>query len=71
MEFKIGLEMLFCTLFKEIQESSLYIYAFDKCNNFVCVNIYYVMHMTGGSQQLKFRETYAKSDKIGQSGLEN
>jgi hypothetical protein len=27
--------------------------------------------MTGGSQQLKFRETYAKSVKTGQSGLEN
>jgi hypothetical protein len=27
--------------------------------------------MTGGSQQLKFRETYAKSVKIGQSDLGN
>jgi hypothetical protein len=63
--------MLFCTPFKEIQESSPYIYASNKCNNFVCVNMYYVMHMTGGSQQLKFRETYAKSTKIRQSGLEN
>jgi hypothetical protein len=27
--------------------------------------------MIGGSQQLKFRETYAKSVKTGQSGLEN
>jgi hypothetical protein len=62
--------MPFCTHFKEIQESSPYIYASDKCNNFVCVNIYYVMHMTGGSQRLKFRETYAKSAKTGQSNLE-
>jgi hypothetical protein len=30
-----------------------------------------VMHMTGGSQQLKFGKTYAKSAKIRQSGLEN
>jgi hypothetical protein len=27
--------------------------------------------MTGGSQQLKFEETYAKSAKTGQSGLGN
>ncbi len=27
--------------------------------------------MTGGSQQLKFEETYAKSTKTRQSGLEN
>jgi hypothetical protein len=27
--------------------------------------------MTGGSQQLKFEETYAESAKIGQSSLEN
>jgi hypothetical protein len=27
--------------------------------------------MTGGSQQLKFGETYAKSAKTGQSGLGN
>jgi hypothetical protein len=39
MEFKFGLEISFCTLFKEIQESSAYIYASDKCNNFVCVNM--------------------------------
>jgi hypothetical protein len=32
-------EMSFCTLFKEIQESSTYIYASDKCNNFMCVNM--------------------------------
>jgi hypothetical protein len=55
----------------EIQESSPYIYASDKCNNFVCVNMYYVMHMTGGSQQIKFGETYAKCVKIGQPGLAN
>jgi hypothetical protein len=29
------------------------------------------MHMTKGSQQLKFGETYAKSAKTGQSSLEN
>jgi hypothetical protein len=63
--------MLFCTFFKEIQESSPYIYTSDKCNNFVCVNIYYVMHITGGSQQIKFRETYAKSTKTRQSSLAN
>jgi hypothetical protein len=28
------------------------------------VNMYYVMHMTEGSQQLKFGETYAKFVKI-------
>jgi hypothetical protein len=71
MEFKFGLEMPFCTPFKEIEESSPYIYTSDNCNNFVCVNRYYVMHMTGRSQQLKFGETYAKSGKTGQSGLEN
>jgi hypothetical protein len=49
----------------ETQESSPYIYVYDKCNNFVCVNMYYVMHMTGESQQLKFGKTYVKSDKIG------
>jgi hypothetical protein len=50
-----------------------YIYASDKCNNFVCVcvNMYYVIHMTGGSQQIKFGETYAKSVKTEQSGLGN
>jgi hypothetical protein len=63
--------MPFNTLFKEIQESSPYIYASDKCNNFVCVNKYYVMHMIGGSEQLKFGETYAKSTKTGQSSLRN
>jgi hypothetical protein len=46
-------------------------YAFDMCNNFLCVNMYYVMHKTGGSQQIKFGETHAKSDKIGQFGLAN
>jgi hypothetical protein len=71
MEFKFGLEIPFCTLFKKIQESSTYIYASDKCNNFMCLNMQYVMHMIGGSQQLKFKETYAKSVKIGQSSLEN
>jgi hypothetical protein len=30
-----------------------------------------MMHMTGGSQQLKFEETYAKSVKTEQSGLGN
>jgi hypothetical protein len=35
------------------------------------VNMYYVMHMIGGSQKLKFEETYAKSAKIGQSNLGN
>jgi hypothetical protein len=64
MEFKFGLEMPFYTLFKEIQESSPSIYASDKCNNFVCVNMHYMMHMTGWSEQKKFRETYAKSVKI-------
>jgi hypothetical protein len=63
MEFKFGLEMPFCTFYKETQESSPYIYASDKYNNFVCVNMYYVMHMTGGSQQIKFGGTYAKSVK--------
>jgi hypothetical protein len=29
------------------------------------------MHMTGGSQQLKFGETYTKSAKTGQSDLGN
>jgi hypothetical protein len=71
MEFKLGVEMPLCTPFKEIQESSPYIYVFDKWNNFVCMNMYYVMHMTGGSQQLKFEETYAKSVKTGQSDLGN
>jgi hypothetical protein len=33
--------------------------------------MYYVMHMLGGSQQIKFGETYAKFVKIGQSILEN
>jgi hypothetical protein len=61
MEFKFGLEIPFCTLFKEIQKSSIYIYASDKCNNFVSVNMYYMMHMIGGSQQLKFVETYMLS----------
>jgi hypothetical protein len=56
-------------IFKEIQESSPYIYTFDKCNKFMCVNMYYVMHMIGGSQQIKFGETYAKSAKIRQSGF--
>jgi hypothetical protein len=37
----------------------------------MCVNMYYVMHMTAGSQQLKFGETYVKSAKTGQSGLRN
>jgi hypothetical protein len=37
----------------------------------MCVNIYYMMHMTGRSQQLKFGETYAKYTKTGQSGLGN
>jgi hypothetical protein len=37
-------------------------YAFDMCNNFFCVNMYYVMHKIGGSQQIKFGETHAKSD---------
>jgi hypothetical protein len=37
-------------ILKEIQESSSYIYAYDKCNNFVCVNMYDVMHMIEGSQ---------------------
>jgi hypothetical protein len=69
MEFKFGLEMLFCTLFKKNQESSPYIYTSDKYNNFVCVNMYYVMHMTEGSQQLKIRETYTKYVKIEQSDL--
>jgi hypothetical protein len=63
--------MPFYTLFKEIQEWPPYIYASDKCNNFMCVYMYYVMHMTGGSQQLKFGETYAKSAKIRQSDLGN
>jgi hypothetical protein len=27
------------------------------------MNMYYVMHMTGGSQQIKFGETYAKFAK--------
>jgi hypothetical protein len=35
----------------------------------MCVNMYYVMHMTGESQQLKFGETYAKAVKTRQSGL--
>jgi hypothetical protein len=48
-----------------------HIYKSDKCNNFVCVNMYYVMHIIGGSQQLKFGETYAKSTKTGQSDLGN
>jgi hypothetical protein len=39
MEFNFGLEMPFCTPFKEIQESPAYIYASDKCNNFGCVNM--------------------------------
>jgi hypothetical protein len=65
------LEMPFCTLFKEIQDSSPYIYASEKCNNFVCVNMYDVMHMIGGSHQLKFGETYGMSAKIGQSSLGN
>jgi hypothetical protein len=30
-----------------------------------------VMHMIGGSQQIKFGETYAKSGKTRQSGLGN
>jgi hypothetical protein len=63
--------MPFCTLFKENQESSPYIYASDKCNNFMCVNMHYAMHMTGGLQQIKFGETYVKSAKIGQSSLAN
>jgi hypothetical protein len=71
MKFKFDQEMPFCTLFKQIQESSPYIYTSDKCNNFVCVNMYYVMHMTGGSQQIKFGEIYDKSAKTGQFNLEN
>jgi hypothetical protein len=63
--------MPFCTLFKEIQESTPYICTSDKCNNFVCVNMYYVMHMTRGPQKLKFGETYAKSVKTEQSDLGN
>jgi hypothetical protein len=54
-----------------MQESSPYIYASDKCNNFVCVNTYYEMHITEGSQQIKFGETYAKFAKTGQSSLVN
>jgi hypothetical protein len=61
MKFKFGLKMPFYTFFKEIQESSSYIYASDKFNDFVCVNIYYVMHMIKESQEIKFGETYAKS----------
>jgi hypothetical protein len=57
--------------FEENLREPPYIYASDKCNNFMCVNIYYVMHMAGGSQQLKFGETYAKSVKIGQPDLGN
>jgi hypothetical protein len=49
----------------EIQESSPYIYASDKCNTFVCVDMYYVMHMIGGSQQIKYGEPYVKSVKTG------
>jgi hypothetical protein len=71
MKFKFGLEMSFCTLFKEIQETNPDIYEYDKCNNFVCVNMYYMMYMIGGSQQIKFGETYAKSTKTGQSDLGN
>jgi hypothetical protein len=71
MEFKFDLEIAFCTLFKEIQESSPSIYATNKCNNFGCVNMYYVMHMTRGLEQIKFGEIYAKSAKTGQSSLEN
>jgi hypothetical protein len=71
MEFEIGLEVPFCTLFKEIQEISPYIYSSDKCNNFVCVNMYYVMHIIVGSQQIKFGETYVKFVKTGQSDLAN
>jgi hypothetical protein len=37
----------------------------------LCVDMYYVMHMTGGSQKIKFEETYAKSVKTGQSSLKN
>jgi hypothetical protein len=33
--------------------------------------MYYVIHMTGGSQQLKFEEIFAKSIKIRQSDLGN
>jgi hypothetical protein len=37
----------------------------------VCVNMYYVMHMTRGSQQLREKESYVLFAKTEQSGLAN
>jgi hypothetical protein len=42
-----------------------------RCGTKVYVNMNYVMHMTGGSQQIKFGEIYATSTKTGQSDLGN
>jgi hypothetical protein len=64
-------KMPFCTFFKETQESSLYTYAFDRCNNFEWENLYYVMHMIGDSQKIKARKAYVPSTKIRHSGLAN
>jgi hypothetical protein len=59
--------MPFCIIFKEIQESSHYIYASNVYNNFEYANMYYVMHMIRESQKIKLEKhmlSLPKSDSL-------
>jgi hypothetical protein len=73
MEFKFGLKMPFYTFFKEIQESSLYMYAFEVCNNSVCVceQVIRDAHDMWFTKKIKLREAYVLSVKTKQSDLAN
>jgi hypothetical protein len=70
MELKVGLKMPFCTFCKEIQESSPYMYAFERCNNNVCEQVLRDAY-NKRLMKIKAGETYALSVKTGQFSLGN
>jgi hypothetical protein len=56
MELKFVLEMLFCTFFKEIQESSPLYACIQYVQPFVCENMNYKMHLTEESQPIRLEK---------------
>jgi type VI protein secretion system component Hcp len=67
-----GIEMSFCTFFKEIQESSPYMYAFEVCNKSVCVCEQVICDAHDRRFiKIKLREAYVLPTKIGHPSLAN
>jgi hypothetical protein len=62
--------MSFCKFCKEIQESSPYMYAFERCNNNVCEQVLHDVYDKRFTK-IKAGETYDLSVKTKQFDLKN